>query len=172
MASKKAEVPCAVCNPIEAEPGEYCETHREELHRLDHEYESLFRLQRTCRGRGHETYEIFVQGECDPRGRVLVAETDPENLAVTVLLSDDLNLDSRLAGYDALGIERTFGDHLRTKIQQEIVFSWYGNARACVEVFRITKQPPQHWDLEPRLEPTDDESLDPHPPTSTKHSIH
>ncbi len=172
MASKKASVPCAICNPVEAEPGDYCDAHREELHRLDHQYESLFRLQRTSRGKGHETYEVFVQGECDPRGRVLVAETDPENLSITIMLSDDLDLESRLEGYSALGIERTFGDQLRARIQQEIVFSWYGNARACVDIFRITKQPPQHWDLEPRLEQPEEDALEPHTPSSTKHSVH
>lgn len=172
MASKKAAAPCAICNPIEAEPGEYCDTHREELHRLDHQYESLIRLQRTCRGKGHETYELFVQGECDPRGRVLVAETDPENLAITVLISDDLDLEARLSGYSALGIEKTYADYLRTKIQQEIVFSWFGNARACVDVFRLSKQQPQHWDLEPRLEQSEEESIEPHLPSGSKHSIH
>jgi hypothetical protein len=172
MAMKKAQVPCAICNPVEAEQGEYCETHREELHRLDHQYESLFRIQRTCRGKGHETFEIFVQGECDPRGRILVSETDPDNLAITILLTDDLDLDTRLAGYSDLGIEKSHGDYLRSKIQQEIVFSWYGNARACVDIFRVTKQHPQHWDLEARIEPPEEDGIEPHPPSSNKHSIH
>jgi hypothetical protein len=172
MTVKKAEVPCAICNPADAESGEYCEAHREELHRLDHQYESLFRLQRTCRGKGHETYEIFVQGECDPRGRLLVNETDPENLAITILLTDDLNLDGRLPGYSALGIDKTNGDYLRAKIQQEIVYSWFGNARACVDVFRLSKEQPQHWDLEPRLDQADEDGIEPHPPSSNKHSIH
>ncbi len=172
MASKKPEVPCVICNPAEAGTGDYCDAHREELHRLDHQYESLFRLQRSSRGQGHETFELFVQGDCDPRGRVLVTETDPENLAITVLLHDDLDLESRLAGYSALGIEKTFADQLRGRIQQEIVFSWYGNARACVEVFRVSKLPPQHWDLEPRIDQGEEEGADTQPPATPKHSIH
>jgi hypothetical protein len=172
MSAKKVDVPCVVCNPAEAEPDEYCEAHREQLHRLDHQYETLFRFQRTCRGRGHEIYEIFLQGECDPRGRVLVAETDPDNLSITILLADDLDLDTRLTGYSSLGIEKSYGDYLREKLQQEVVYSWYGNARACVDIFRLSNHHPQHWDLEPRLEQSDDDGSDPRPPAGNKHSIH
>lgn len=174
MAARKAEVPCVVCNPENAEPGEYCERHREELHRLDHQYETLFRLQRVSRGRGHESYHLFLQGDCDPSGRVLVNETDPDNLAITVLITGDLSLDARISGYDALKIERTYGDHLLDRIRQDIIHSWYGNARACVEVFRITAEPALHWDVEPRSEGDDEEEEgpNPHPSPGNKHSIH
>ncbi len=172
MAEKKAGVPCVVCNPSDAEPGEYCDTHREELHRLDHQYENLFRLQRISRGKGHEAYELYLQGECDPCGRLTVAETDPENLAIVILLSSDLDLEAHIAEYGALGIQRTFADQLRQRIQQEVVHSWYGNARACIDVFRITNNLPQHWDIDPRAEPTDEEGLEPHVPFGGKHSVH
>ncbi len=173
MTAKKAEVPCVVCNPIDAEPGEYCERHSEELHRLDHQYEVLFRLQRVSRGRGHECYHIFLQGDCEPSGRVLVNETDPDNLAVTVLVSADLNLDARISGYEALKMERTYADQLQDRIRQDVVHSWYGNARACIEVFRINANPPLHWDVEPRGDSSEDEETpDPHPALGSKHSVH
>jgi hypothetical protein len=173
MAAKKEEAPCVVCNPDDAETGEYCERHREELHRLDHQYETLFRLQRVSRGRGHESYQLFLQGDCDPSGRILISETDPDNLAITVLISGDLKLDVRIPGYEALMIERTYGEHLRDRIEQDIIHSWYGNARACVEVFRITAEPPLHWDVEPRGEVDEEEdSSNPHRSEGSKHSIH
>jgi hypothetical protein len=174
MTSKKTEVPCLVCNPVEAEPGEYCDRHREELHRLDHEYETLFRLQRISRGRGHESYNLFLQGDCDPSGRILVNETDPDNLAVTVLISADLSLDARLSGYEALKIDRTYADHLRDRIRQDIIHSWYGNARACVEVFRIPADAPLHWDVESRGEASEREEAnpDPHAAPQKKHFVH
>ena len=172
MSGKNAEAPCVVCNPSEAEAGDYCETHREELHRLDHRFEGLFRLQRISRGKGHEIYELFLQGECDPCGRMMVAETDPENLTINVLLSSDLDLETRIAEFGALGIEKTYADQLRTRIQQEIVHSWYGNARACVDIFRIAVSAPEHWDLDARAEPGEDEGPDAHTPPGGKHSIH
>ena len=175
MAAKKADAPCVVCNPDNADPGEYCEQHHEELHRLDHQYETLYRLQRVSRGRGHESYYLFLQGDCDPSGRILVNETDPDNLAITVLITSDLNLDSRISDYDALKIERTYGDHLRDRIRQDIIHSWYGNARACVEVFRLAAEPPLHWDVEPRGESNneeDEEGSPPRPPLGGKHSVH
>jgi hypothetical protein len=172
MSGKKADVPCVVCNPSEAEPGDYCEAHREELHRLDHQYEGLFRLQRISRGKGHEIYELFVQGECDPSGRMMVAETDPENLAINILLSSDIDLEARISDYGVLGIEKTYADQLRSKIQQEIVHSWYGNARACVDIFRLSAGAPQHWDLDARAESSDEEGLDSHNPPGGKHSVH
>ncbi len=173
MTLKKAEVPCLACNPAGAEPGEYCERHSEELHRLDHRNEVLFRLQRVSRGRGHESYHIFLQGDCDPSGRVLVTETDPDNLAITVLISHDLNLDARISGYEALKIDRTYGDQLRDRIRQDVIYSWYGNARACVEVFRIGAEAPLHWDVESRGENDDEEEgPNPHPTQGEKHSVH
>jgi hypothetical protein len=101
--AKGAKSPCVVCNPSLAEPGEYCEKHREELHQLDHRYETIFRLQRVSRGRGHEAFELFLQGECDPCGRIVVTETDPENLAITILLTAELDLESRIQDYATLG---------------------------------------------------------------------
>jgi hypothetical protein len=172
MAARKSDAPCVVCNPGDADPGEYCERHGEELHRLDHQYETLFRLQRVSRGRGHESYHVFLQGDCDPSGRVLVNETDPDNLAITVLLTSDLNLEARISGYEILKIERTYADQLRDRIQQDIIHSWYGNARACVEVFRITAEPPLHWDVESRGESSEEEEgTRPHP-SGGKHSVH
>ncbi len=170
--AKDEKGPCIVCNPSGAEPGEYCEAHREELHQLDHRYEVTFRLQRIARGRGHEAYELFLQGECEPIGRILVAETDPENLAVTVLLSTEVDLDTRIQEYAVLGVEKTFGDQLRARIQQEIVHSWYGNARACVDIFRIGHSPALHWDIDQRAEQGEEESLEPHLPQGNKHSVH
>ncbi len=172
MAGQKEKVPCVVCDPKGAEPGDYCETHREELHRLDHQFESLFRLQRISRGKGHESYELFLQGDCDPCGRMLVAETDPENLSITVLFAGELDLDARIAEYSALGVERTYANQLQQRIEQEIVHSWFGNARACVDIFRLTSSSPQHWDIDQRLEPNEEEGLEPHPPQGGKHSVH
>ncbi|HYK89911.1 MAG TPA: hypothetical protein VE398_14135 [Acidobacteriota bacterium] len=173
MAADRDEVRCMVCNPGEAEQGEYCERHKEELHRLDHQYEVLFRLQRVSRGKGHESYHVFLQGDCEPSGRVLVNETDPDNLAITVLVSRDLNLDARITGYEALKIERTYGDQLRDRIRQDVIHSWYGNARACVEVFRISSDAPLHWDIDPRGEgKEEEEASDFHAGQATKHSVH
>jgi hypothetical protein len=174
MSANKPAIPCVVCNPADAEPGELCDKHREELHRLDHQYETLFRLQRTSRGKDHETYELFLQGECDPCGRIVVTETDPENLFVTVLLSSEINLDELLGGYSQLGIEKKYGDLLRERIQREIIHSWYGNARACVDVFRITAEQPRHWDIAPRGEQAEEQEdgSEPHPPQGGKHSVH
>ncbi len=170
--AKDPKGPCIVCNPSVADQGEYCDTHREELHRLDHRYETMFRLQRISRGRGHEAYELFLQGECDPCGRVVVTETDPENLAITVLLSGDLDLDSRIQEYASLGVDRTNADQIRMKLQQEVVFSWYGNARACVDIFRISRLDSIHWDIDQRTEQGDEENPEFHPPQGSKHSIH
>jgi hypothetical protein len=168
--------PCLVCNPDDAASGDYCDTHRTELHRLDHQYETLFRLQRTSRGKDHETYDLFLQGDCDPCGRVLVTETDPENLVLTVLIANDLNLEARITDYDTLRIEKTYGDQLRDRIQHEIIHSWYGNARACVDIFATTLNDPQHWDVAPREEQSaEDEDEDEgshHPPHGGKHSVH
>lgn len=173
MTAKKSDVRCVVCNPQDAEPGEYCGNHQEELHRLDHQYETLFRLQRISRGGSHETYHLFLQGDCDPSGRVLVNETDPDNLAIVVLLSGDVNLDLRVPGYEALKMERTYGDHLRERIRQDIIHSWYGNARSCVEVFRVASDPPLHWDVEPRGEAGEEEEKSISRPTpGGKHSVH
>jgi len=168
--------PCLVCNPDEATSGDYCDTHRTELHRLDHQYETLFRLQRTSRGKDHETYDLFLQGDCDPCGRILVTETDPENLVLTVLIANDLNLEARIADYDSLRIEKTYGDQLRDRIQNEIIHSWYGNARACVDIFATTLNDPQHWDVAPREEQSaeeeDEDEGSHHPPHGGKHSVH
>ena len=178
MPKKTAEpLPCIVCNPEEAVTGDYCEAHRTELHRLDHQYETLFRLQRTSRGKDHETYDLFLQGDCDPCGRVMVTETDPENLALTVLIANDLTLDARIVDYDTLKIEKTYGDQLRDRIQHEIIHSWYGNARACVDIFFTTFSNPQHWDVAPREDQSDEgdedeEGSPPHGPHGGKHSVH
>ena len=170
MKSKKSGGHCVICNPENAQPEEYCETHREELHRLDHQYETLFRLQRTSRGKDHETFNIlFMPGDCEPGGRVIVTETDPENLVITVVIHSDINLDTRISDYDRLGIERTYGDQLQERIRLEIVHSWYGSARACIDVFQTTSPEPQHWDIEPRDEQAEDS---PHSPEPGKHSIH
>jgi hypothetical protein len=168
---KTGTVPCIVCNPGKADPGEYCESHSEELHRLEHKYESLFRLRRNVRGKDHEAYDLFFQGACDPSGRVVISETDPESLAITVLIFGDVDLTTPLADYRELGIDRTYGDHLRDRIHQEIVHSWYGNAHACVEVFRIVGSP-VHWDLDARDAQGEEDASDPHSPQGGKHSIH
>ncbi len=172
MSAKKVPiVPCLVCNPREAEPGEYCDAHSEQLHRLEHKYETLFRLRRNVRGKDHESYDLFMQGNCEPSGRILISETDPESLAITILIFRDLDLDAQIADYGSLGIERTYGDHLRDRVHQEIVHSWYGNARACVDIF-FTPASPQHWDLDSREEQSEEESTEPHSPQGGKHSIH
>jgi hypothetical protein len=132
----------------------------------------MFRLQRISRGRGHEAYELFLQGGCDPCGRIVVTETDPENLAITILLSSDLDLEGRIQEYAALGVERTNADQIRTRIQQEVVYSWYGNARACVDIFRVSHLNPLHWDIDQRAEPGEEESSEPSQPQGPKHSIH
>jgi hypothetical protein len=171
MASKKADAPCAVCNPGKAEPGEYCSAHREEVHQLDHKYETYFRLQRVSRGQSHESYEVFLRGECDPCGRILVFETDPDNLLINILLQGELDIDSRIADYALMSIDKTIGDLLRNRVHLEIVHSWYGNARACVDIFRIGKAQPVHWDLDARSDQRED-GPEPHPPLGGKHSIH
>ncbi len=172
MSVRKGKDPCIVCNPEEAESGDLCGKHREELHRLDHQYEVLFRLVRTSRGRDHEAYNLFLQGACDPCGRILVTETDPENLSITALLSTDLDLDARIAEYAALGVSRTYGDQLRERIQSEIIHSWYGNARACVDIFRTAFDHAMHWDLAGREEYGEDETPEIPPHEGGGHSIH
>ncbi len=173
MPGRKGSDPCVVCNPEGAEPGEYCSKHRDELHRLDHQYEALFRLARTSRGKDHETYNVFLQGDCDPSGRVLVTETDPENLSLTVLLSTDLDLDARITDYSRLGISRTYGDQLRDRLQKEIIHSWYGNARACIDIFQASSQQAVHWDIGPReTMPDEDEGIEPDGSQGGSHSVH
>jgi hypothetical protein len=174
MSPKKAEVPCVVCNSAGAQPGDYCERHLEEVHRLDHSFEHLFRLQRTFRGRDYEIYDVFLQGECGASGRIIVAETDPENLVLTVMVSEELDLNARIKEYDALKIEKTFRDKLRERIERDIIRSWYGNASACIEVFSILDRQPEHWDIsagEP--DPGEEEEMgEPHPHDGNKHSVH
>jgi hypothetical protein len=170
MALKKGSSPCAICNPSNAEPGEYCDAHSEELHRLDHHYETLFRLQRISRGKDHESYHVFLTGRCDPCGRVLVNETDPENLAITVLISNEVDLETRIAEYQALGIDRTWADQLRQRVE-EVIHSWYGNSRACVDVYSVTTDQPDHWDIARREEQTEEEPAESHP-VPGKHSVH
>ena len=170
MKTKRSGAVCVVCNPDEAEPGQYCDAHREELHRLDHQYETLFRLQRSSRGKDHESFNIFfMPGDCEAAGRIIVTETDPDNLLITLVINSDLDLETRISGYESLGIERTYGDQLRERIRLEIVHSWYGSARACIDVFRTTSPEPQHWDIEPRSEQPEE---GPHPPEPGKHSVH
>lgn len=172
MKVKKASaVRCLVCNPTDAGPGEYCDKHGEELHHLEHKYETLFRLRRNVRGKDHETYDLFLQGKCDPTGRILVSETDPGGLAITVLIIGDLDLATPMSEYAKLGIERTYADHLRDRIHQDVVLSWYGNARACVEVFRATGSP-LHWDLESREEQSEEETSDLHLSPGGRHTVH
>ncbi len=170
MARKKEVTSCVVCNPDDASPGEYCDEHGEQLHRLDHQYETLFRLQRISRGKDHEAYEIFLPASCDPCGRVIVHETDPEMLAVTVLVIGELNLETRIEEYDALGIPKTYGDQLRYRVE-DIVHSWYGNSRACVDIYRTPADQLQHWDIEPRSEDVDDGPGESRP-QGGKHSVH
>ena len=174
MQGKKSEVPCIVCNAAEAEPGDYCDAHGEQVHRLDHQYETFFRLQRSSRGKDHETFDLFLQGNCDPCGRVMVSETDPENLMVTVLISAAVDLNARITEFASLQIERTYGDQLRERIEREIIHSWYGNARACIEIFRVAESRPQHWDVAARERTTEEEeeSSEPHPTEGGKRSIH
>ena len=170
--TKNTESPCVICNPSGAEPGDYCDTHRDELHRLEHRSETLFRLQRTSRGKDHESYHLFFQAECEPCGRILVTETDPENLAVLVLVSGELNLDAAIEDYKPLGIAKTYGDALRQRIQSEIIHSWYGNARACVDVLRLTAEPPTHWDVDSRGDQEEAEDSDSPPPPDGNPSVH
>jgi hypothetical protein len=174
MSRKNADVPCVVCNPAGAQPGDYCERHYEELHRLDHKFEVLFRLQRTFRGKDYEIYDVFLQGECDPSGRIIVAETDPENLVLTVMISEDLDLNAHVKEYDALKIEKTLRDKLRERIERDVIRSWYGNASACIEVFSILDRQPEHWDISAGEPDSGDEEevTDPHPKDGGKHSIH
>jgi len=164
-----------VCNPDKAQKGEYCPTHFDQLQHLDLQCESLFRFQRVSRGKGHETYNIFLQGDVDPCGKVLATESDLENLLITILISEDINLEATITEYDFFKIVRTFGDQLQLRIRQEIVHSWYGNARACIEVFRIIPGHPQHWDIESRTDfeaAAEEESSDPHFPQGNKSSVH
>lgn len=115
-----------------------------------------------------------MQGDIDPCGKVLATETDLENLLITILISDGINLEATIPEYDFFKIVRTFGDQLQLRIRQEIVYSWYGNARACIEVFRIIPEQPQHWDIESRAEDfaAEEEVPDPHFPQGNKNSIH
>ena len=162
-----------VCNPDNARPGEYCPMHLDQLQHLDLQCESLFRFQRLTRGKGHESYNLFLQGDIDPCGRILVSETDFENLFITVLVSDDINLDATITEYEFFKVVRTFADQLHLRIRHEIVHSWYGNARACIEVFRIVPEQPQHWDIESRSEyAAEEEPPDPHFPQGNKNSVH
>jgi hypothetical protein len=175
MRGKKSESPCMICRPLEAQDGEYCEKHREELHDLEHRYEGQFRLKRAARGKDHETYDIFMAAECDPCGRVVIQETDPEQLSVTLLISQALKLDAVLPEYDTLGIHKTLGDLLRDRISLELIHSWYGNARACVDIFLTDFATQQHWDVEPRNpEPEDgpETPADPNSPGGGRHSVH
>jgi hypothetical protein len=172
MAVRKDRPPCLVCNPGNAVEGDYCSTHREELHRLDHQYEGLFRLQRTSRGKDHETYSLYLQGDCEPCARVFVTETDPENLSMTVLLSPDLDLDARIAEYARFGVVRTYADQIRERIEKEIIHSWYGNSRACVDIFRAPLHNPLHWDVAPREDYNEEENPDLPPPEEGGHSVH
>jgi hypothetical protein len=175
MTAKNPKSPCMICNPAGAHEGDYCERHQEELHRLEHQYEGLFRLQRGARGKDHEAYDIYMQSQCHPCGRILLQETDPDNLAITVLLVEDIKLDTGLPEYDALGIRRTWGDLLRTKISEELVQSWYGNARACVDLFQTNFGNQLHWDVEPPnplIDEDENAPPDPHSHGGGKHSIH
>ncbi|MBN2243787.1 MAG: hypothetical protein JW793_13965 [Acidobacteria bacterium] len=173
-ADKRPDPPCMVCNPDFAKPGDYCPLHLNQLEHLDLQCESLFRFQRISRGSGHESYNIFLQNDADPCGRVLVAETDLENLFITILISENVNLDTTIPEYEFFKIVRTFGEQLQIRIRQEIVYSWYGNARACIEVYRIIPEQPQHWDIESRADyaAAEDEIPDPHFPQGNKNSIH
>jgi hypothetical protein len=175
MTAKNSKSSCIICNRTGGQEGEYCERHQEELHRLEHKYESLFRLQRGARGKDHEAYDIYMQSQCDPCGRVLLQETDLDNLAITVLLAEEVNLDTGLPEYEALGIRQTWGDLLRAKISQELVQSWYGNARACIDLFHTNFGEQLHWDVEPRNPATDDDEdapPEPHSHSGGKHSVH
>ena len=174
MPLKKSTPPCVVCNPENAQPGEYCQTHLDQLQHLDLQCESLFRFHRVSRGKGHESYNVFLQAEIDPCGKVLVTETDMENLLITVLISEGINLGATIPEYDFFKIVRTFGDQLQLRIRQEIVHSWYGNARACIEVFRIIREQPQHWDIESLAEDyaAEEEAPDPQFPQGNKNSVH
>jgi hypothetical protein len=175
MASKNSKSSCSICNPVGGESGEYCERHQEELHQLEHRYEGLFRLQRGARGKDHEAYDIYLQSQCDPCGRVLLQETDPDNLAITVLLAEDVKLDTTLPEYETLGIRRTWGDLLRIKISQELVQSWYGNARACIDIFHANFGSHLHWDVDApdsMMDEDEDAPPDPHSHGGGKHLIH
>jgi hypothetical protein len=175
MTSKTAKSPCRICNPAGAQEGEYCEQHQEEFHRLEHRYEGLFRLQRGARGKDHEAYDIYMESQCNPCGRLLLQETDPDNLAITVLLAEDVKLDTELPEYEALGMRRTWGDLLRAKISQDLVQSWYGNVRACIDLFQTNFGSQLHWDVEPPnsvLDEDEDAPPEPHSQGGGKHSIH
>jgi hypothetical protein len=174
-ADKKTVIPCMVCNPDNAEPGDYCPMHLDQLEHLDLQCENLFRFQRVSRGKGHECYNVFLQGDADPCGKVLATETDLENLFITVLISENINLETTIAEYNFFKIIRTFGDQLQIRIRQEIVHSWYGNARACIEVYRIIPEQPQHWDIESRADyaaAAEEEISDPRFPQGNKNSVH
>jgi hypothetical protein len=164
MKPKTEKPPCRICNPDRAEDHVYCEKHQEELHQLEHRYDGFFRFQRAARGKDHEVHDLYLESQCDPCGRILLQETDPENLAVTVLLADDIHLDALLPEYDALGIRLTWGDLLRSRISLDLVQGWYGNAHACVDVFRIDFESRVHWDLDPADEDMEEDpgSYEPH----------
>ncbi len=175
MTPKENKTSCMICNPGGSQEGEYCERHQEELHLLEHRYEGLFRLQRGARGKDHEVYDIYMQSQCEPCGRVLLQETDPDNLAVTVLLAEEVSLDTGLPEYKSLGIRRTWGDLLRAKISQDLVQGWYGNMRACIDVFQTNFGSQLHWDVEPPDATTDEDDdgpPDPHTHGGGKHLIH
>ena len=86
---RKPEPPCMVCNPENAEQGEYCPMHLDQLEHLDLQCENLFRFQRISRGKGHESYNIYLQGDADSCGKVLASETD---LAATAGLYERTDL--------------------------------------------------------------------------------
>ncbi len=95
-----------------------------------------------------------------------------QGAGVTVLISAELNLDSHIEDYKSLGIVRTYAEQLRTRLQEEIIHSWYGNARACVDIFRTTAEQPQHWDVAPRNQQNAEEESEPEIPQGGKHSVH
>lgn len=170
---KKVQEPCLVCNPDGARPGEYCPEHAEQLHLLDHQFEALFRLQRSSRGKDHETYTLYSEGSCEPTGRIVVTETDPENLMITILLTREVDLEARVADFYPFGIEKSHGDLLRERIQHDVIHSWYGNARACVDIFHASSQQAVHWDIGPReTMPDDEEGIEPETPRGGSHSVH
>jgi hypothetical protein len=72
-------------------------------------------------------------------------------------VKEGLDLDSPLQEYRALKIEKSYGDLLREKIENEIVRSWYGNARACIDLFRLRDTQPRHWDVAARDDQEEDE---------------